>query len=416
MGYRRSYDLENNQVELCRIVPMTRSIYIYVTPFFPTPESWRGAYGYDFVRALQRTGKYDVRVFVPGAGDDYEYQGVKVYRFPVKYLPSAVLPFLFTRWNQQAFLCKVRAVGIDIQQVAVCHGNTAYFSIFPLALKKLNSRSKTLLHHHDLQSFGLNNGCLRHVWLHKVINFFALRTRFEQIDCHVFISEAARKSFLTVPDASWTVYDEYKKQMRGLGWFRGVRIKKSVVLHNGVDVAQFNSAGRVSHDGFVMGCVANFGKLKDHRSLLEAVNLLRDKLGDWKLRLKGSGETLAWCREFVERNRLQERVSFESEVDHTELPDFYRSLDLFVLPSYFEGFGCVFTEAWSCGTPFITCEGQGMDDLILPAERHWWLCKPMNPQDLAERILYYYKNRPRQHLTSSIAIDGLAGHFLEVVV
>ena len=72
-------------------------IYIVVTPFFPSPETWRGAYCYDFVKALMRTGKYDVRVFVPGNGADYDYQGVHVYRFPVKYLPSNVFPVLFRR-------------------------------------------------------------------------------------------------------------------------------------------------------------------------------------------------------------------------------------------------------------------------------------------------------------------------------
>ncbi len=394
---------------------MTKPVYIYVTPFFPSPQTWRGAHGYDFVKALMRLEKYDVKVFVPGNDGDYEYQGVKVYGFPVKYLPSAVLPFLFTRWNQQSFLRKVCKIGIDVQQVEVCHGNTAYFSIFPLAMKKLNDRIHTLLHHHDLQSFGLNNGRLRHVWLHKVINFLLLRRAFKQIDCHVFISEASRKSFLAVPDASWSVYDEYKRQMRGLGWFRGTRIKKSVVLHNGVDVMQFNPNGRAPHQSFVIGCIANFGKLKDHRSLLEAVNSLRDKLGDWRLRLIGSGPTLAWCKHYVAQNRLQDHVSFETEVDHTKLPDFYRSLDLFVLPSYFEGFGCVFTEAWACGTPFITCEGQGMDDMILPEERKYWLCKPMNPKDLADKILNFYKTRPKQNMAGPVEIDGLVMRFIEMV-
>ncbi len=390
-------------------------VYVYVTPFFPSPESWRGAYGYDFVKALQRLGKYDVRVLVPGDGEDYVYQGVQVHRFPVKYLPSAILPFLFARRNEHSFLSKLKSIGVDVSTVSVCHGNTAFFSIYPLALKKLNPKIQTLLHHHDLQSFGLNLGKLRHVWLHKMINFFALRKRFEQIDCHVFISEAARRSFLTVPEASWTVYDEYKKQMRGLGLFRGVRIQKSVVLHNGVDTAQFTPDGRQPHNGFVMGCVANFGQLKDHQSLLEAVNQLRGQLSDWKLRLKGSGVTLAWCREFVERNQLQEYVSFESEVDHAQLPDFYRSLDLFVLPSYFEGFGCVFTEAWACGTPFITCEGQGMDDLILPGERSLWLCKPKDSTDLAEKILRYYNDHSKQYLAESVDIDVLVKRFIEAL-
>lgn len=389
--------------------------YLVVTPFFPSPDSWRGAYCYDFVKALQKTGRYDVRVFVPGGGPDYDYQGVHVCRFPVRMLPSAVLPFLFARRNVRSFLRQLAACGIKPEDVAVCHGHTAFFGIYPLALKRLNPKCLTLLHHHDLASFGLNLGRLRHFWPHKVINFFLLRRMHERMDAHVFLSCKSEASFRAVPDASWSVYDDYRKQMRGIGFFRSPRVRQAIVLHNGVDCRQFTSEGRDEHSGFVMGCIANFGELKDHHSLLETLSRIRNQLGNWRLRLIGSGPTLAMCKTYVMKHGLQNRVFFETEVDHTQLPDFYRSLDLFVLPSYFEGFGCVFTEAWACGTPFITCEGQGMDDLILPEERHLWLCKPMNPADLAEKILLYYWNRPEQHLTGPIDIDVLVPRFVEQV-
>lgn len=390
-------------------------IYLVVTPLFPSPDSWRGAYCYDFVQALRRIGRYDVRVFVPGAGPDYDYQGVHVCRFPVRKLPSAILPLLFAQWNVHSFLRKLRAEGVSPSDVVVCHGHTASCGVYPLAVKRLNPKCLTLLHHHDLASFGLNTGRLRHVWFHKVINFFQLRRMHDRMDAHVFLSRKSEESFGSVPDASWSLYGDYRRQMRGLGLFRPVGIKQAIVLHNGVDRHQFKPVDRSHHDGFVMGCIANFEVLKDHRSLLEALSRIRDELGDWRLRLIGSGPTLAACKAYVAEHGMQERVSFETEVDHTQLPEFYRSLDLFVLPSYFEGFGCVFTEAWACGTPFITCEGQGMDDMILPEERRLWLCKPMNPADLTEKILHYYKNRPEQHMTGPIDIDVLVPRFVEQV-
>lgn len=392
-----------------------KPIYVVVTPFFPSPDSWRGVYCYDFVQALRRIGRYDVRVFVPDAGPDYDYQGVHVCRFPVRKLPSAILPFLFAGWNVHSFLRKLQAEGVLPAEVAVCHGHTASCGIYPLALKRQNTKCLALLHHHDLASFGMNTGRLRHVWLHKIINFFQLRWMHERMDVHIFLSRKSETSFRAVPDASWSVYDDYRRQMRGLGLFRSARIRQSLVLHNGVDCRQFTSAGRDVHSGFVMGCIANFGKLKDHHSLLEALSRVRNQLGDWRLRLIGSGPTLASCKAYVAEQGLQGRVAFETEVDHTQLPEFYRSLDLFVLPSYFEGFGCVFTEAWACGAPFITCEGQGMDDMILPEERGLWLCKPMNPADLAEKILHYYKNRPEQRMAGPIDIDVLVPRFVEQV-
>ena len=43
-----------------------KRIYLFVTPFFPSPESWRGGYCLDAAQALIRDGRFDVRVFVPG--------------------------------------------------------------------------------------------------------------------------------------------------------------------------------------------------------------------------------------------------------------------------------------------------------------------------------------------------------------
>lgn len=52
-----------------------------------------------------------------------------------------------------------------------------------------------------------------------------------------------------------------------------------------------------------------------------------------------------------------------------------------------------------------------MDDLILPEERHLWLCRERDPEDLAEKILYFYENRPVQHLTEDQDIDKLVERF-----
>lgn len=392
-----------------------KPIYLLVTPFFPSPESWRGAYCYDFVQALRRLGQYDVRVFTPGEGEDYTYQDVKVCRFRTWQLPSAVFPLLFAKRNVKSFFSKLEACGIEPRDIAVCHGHTASFGVYPDALCRVNPRCLSVLHHHDLGSFGLRLGILRHFWPHKFINFFLLRRLHEAMDLHVFISNAAECSFRAFPKTNWSVYEDYRRLGNGMGWCRPAHVKQSTILWNGVDCSRFAAGPREEGETFTIGCIANFTALKDHLSLLRAVARLRNQLGNWCLRLIGSGPTLGLCQAFVREQNLAGNIVFEKEVDHTQLPDFYRSLDLFVLPSYFEGFGCVFTEAWACGTPFITCEGQGMDDMVLPEERHLWLCKPMNPEDLANKILFFYRNRPQQHLTGPIDIDVLVSRFVERV-
>ena len=386
--------------------------YLYVTPFFPSPKNWRGAYCLDAVKALMRDGRYEVVVFKPGEEGDYECQGVKVWTFKTWQLPSAIFPLLFQRRNQRSFLAAIGRAGVNCEDVAVCHGHTAPFGIYPLAVKNRNPKCLALLHHHDLQSFGLNNGCLRHCWFYNMIEFPVLRRLHERIDCHVFISEMVRKSFLSSPDTSWTDYAEYRKQMLGLP-YRPARIKDSYVLYNGVDTSVFNSHNHTikQSNTFTIGCIGNFVALKEQLTLLRAV--LKTGIVNCRVILIGSGPTQSECERFARENKMQ--VDFRPEVSHERLADFYRSLDLFVLPSVFEGFGCVYTEAWACGTPFITTIGAGVVELIPLEDRHLWVAKPYDVDDLAEKIVYYYHHRDRQRLVGAVDLETLTARFLDKV-
>ena len=447
-------------------------VYLYITPFFPSLGNWRGAYCYDFVRALVRhlelsggVGSscakvpedkgWKVVVFKEGDGSDYELEVEKrsgggdrkiiVHTFKARRLPSNIFPNLFARWNQRSFLRKVKEALTPLfdsssqlqllDAVEVCHCNTANYGIYALAMKKANPRCKTLLHHHDLASFGLNIGVLQHCWIYNMIQFPILRRMHEKIDCHVFISEASRRSFLAAPDASWTMYEDYKKQMRGLP-YRPSRIKGSVILHNGVDKAVFK-VGDMSWSGtkdvlsFVIGCVGNFQELKGQETLIRAVARVNEveveKIGGRrrvKILFVGSGERLEACWRLAEE--LGVDAEFLREVSHEKLADFYRGLDLFVLPSWFEGFGCVYTEAHSCGVPFIACEGQGIEDILEVEERSPWLCRPGDAEDLAAKIKKAINSIAHLHFVTSHSqalqplnedqdIDALVGKFVKEI-
>ena len=91
-----------------------KPVYAVVTPFFPSPQSWRGAYCLDFVKALMRTGRYRVVVFTEGRGGDYEIEGIKVHVFRATRLPSNVFPMLFARRNQRRFLAAVAQSGVNL--------------------------------------------------------------------------------------------------------------------------------------------------------------------------------------------------------------------------------------------------------------------------------------------------------------
>ena len=397
---------------------MPKPIYIVVTPFFPSPSDWSGAYCLDFAKAVQRTGRFRVEVFRGGVGPDYEIDGIRVHLFPVCQLPSNAFPLLFARSNARSFVASVERAGIDWRDVAVCHGHTANCAVYPLAVKAKNPACRTLLHHHDPQSFGLNLGRLRHNALYTAILFRQFRRLHEQIDCHVFVSEMSRRSFLAAPNTDGTLYADYARQMRGPRLFRcrPAKIRESVVLHNGVDTRIFHPLAvgggtpTLPSERFVIGCIANFVDWKGQATLIRAAARVRDeKLLDGaasRLVFVGTGPTRAACERLADE--LGVAAEFRDEVRHEQLPAFYQAIDLFVLPSSFEGFGCVFTEAHACGVPYLCCTGQGISELTPPE----WMFAPGDDAALARKIAWVRRERPQQTLLGEWRIDPLVAAFV----
>lgn len=393
---------------------MVQSIYLVLTTYFPSPNSWRCAYVYDQVRAIRRL-RPRLRVVVVNldAREDYRYQGIEVWGGfqRASFRGSSLFPRALACWNARRLCQCLRAHALDFDNVAVVHAHLP--SVAALAVMGRVWFPNALLLaqlHHPEPFFSVGEGC-----------GWAARYRFyrwvlEHVDGVVSISGRVTEVLQGGELGVWSSYPSFQRISHMLRRFRPIRPRDIYCLHNGVDVSMFcPDRSQRQREEFVVGCVGNFIDWKEQMTLLRAIRRLQGCLGKWRLRLVGSGPTLMECKAFAVREGLGDKVSFEPEVFHERLPDFYRGLDLFVLPSRTEAFGCVFTEAWACGTPFITCEGQGMDDFILPEERHLWLCKPGDDMDLAEKILVFFRNRPRQRLAAPIDIDVLVGEFLNAL-
>ena len=191
--------------------------------------------------------------------------------------------------------------------------------------------------------------------------------------------------------------------------------------------------GQRTDNSFIIGCVGNFQELKGQETLIRAVARVNEveveveKIGGRrrvKILFVGSGERLEACWRLAEE--LGVDAEFLREVSHEKLADFYRGLDLFVLPSWFEGFGCVYTEAHSCGVPFIACEGQGIEDILEVEERSPWLCRPGDAEDLAAKIEKAINSIAHLHFDTSHSqalqplnedqdIDALVGKFVKEI-
>lgn len=397
-----------------------KRLYIVITPFFPSPDNFRGAFVYDQVRAIERNSEYKVIVFKPTSflspESDYEYEGIKIYRFKTVDMPAMLFNGLTNGINTRFFIDKIKELEIDIDAIAIAHGHTAMFSGYALELKKHNEAIKTVVQHHDPDPFGLRSGRLVEWTCNARFKAKKSLKLFKQIDLHLCISKYVENNLKLFPGHS--SFDVDKKYLSILDKVKDVDSfvpSHTYVLYNGVDMDIF-FPNPIPHDHFVIGCIANIGDWKDQMTLLRAVKVLHgDGETDIRLVLIGSGEGENECRDFIVENGLEDIVEIRHEVMHKDLSKVFNSFDLFVLPSYFEGFGCVFTEAAACGVPFIACEGQGATEYLQDVDKSKWTIKPFDYLDLAQKIKSYKNGRTAQKLNRPLDINVLIREYIHTL-
>lgn len=402
-----------------------KPIYLVVTPFFPSPTRWQGAYVLDQVKAISRNSDYEVVVIRPQSSkfdtEEYEVDGIKVHRFSIISTPSYFFNGIFNKENSRRFMNFVKKLGIDSSRIKYVHTHTGPYAVYGLALKKMAPQAKVLVQHHDLDVFNVRNGKWAHWKPNALFRARNCQRLYKDVDLHICISTPVKDNLLAFPQARREeVYQSYLDALKPVANMQSIAPGNIYVLYNGVDTELFkpNEDFRYEENRktFKIGCIANFNELKDHRSLVEAFKILVEKgYLDMRLSLLGTGEKRAETEDFLKKNNLYDFTEWPVEVTHDKLPQYYRSLDLFVLPSYFEGFGCVYTEAYACGVPFIGVYHQGAAECVAPKEQDKWLVQPKNPEQLAERIERYYNERDMQHLCQPYDINELIKPFLKYI-
>ncbi|MCQ8184668.1 glycosyltransferase family 4 protein [Parvularcula maris] len=120
---------------------------------------------------------------------------------------------------------------------------------------------------------------------------------------------------------------------------------------------------------------------------------LIDTLESWKLLcernvafegvVSGVGPDLDEAEHFVAANGLEEKVEIMGAADYSAVPSIYRQCDLFVTPTYAEGFSNTVLEAMASGLPVIGGRAVGVVDAI-EHERNGLLVEPGDATGLAD--------------------------------
>lgn len=374
-----------------------KPLYLTITTFFPSPFHSREYFIFDQVKTIQKSGIYEMIVLKPKSlfskEKDYTIQGIRVFYFKTFILPSGIMPGVFNFISCWYLKRKLKSIGIEIQNIEIVHSHVNSLGIYANALKKVNAKIKTIVQHHGFDILSLQNGILRNFkWHRRWVENYGVSI-CNRIDLHIGVSV---------------------KTLEQLKKYPKIKIKNSFVLYNGVDEKRFYPIlSSKNSNYFTIGCIGSFWALKDQITLIKAfLNLINKGVLNLRLKLVGTGVTLLTCKEFVNNNNLTEYVEFIDKIPHNQLLNFYNQLDLFVLPSYYEAFGCVYTEAYACGVPFIGVKGQGIEEIILPEERVYWLINKEDVGNLSQLILDQMLKPRIQKLVTPITLQETIADYI----
>ena len=117
----------------------------------------------------------------------------------------------------------------------------------------------------------------------------------------------------------------------------------------------------------VFGYVGRLTLLKGVDLLVSAFQSIRAHLPHARLLIVGSGDMSGGIRTRLAAELADNVVHIEPDLGHEHLADWYRAMDLFVLPSRYENFSNAVLEAVSCGVPVIASDVGGNRSLAAQA-------------------------------------------------
>lgn len=140
--------------------------------------------------------------------------------------------------------------------------------------------------------------------------------------------------------------------------------KKFKVIHNSIDSKKFLYNESIRNEKrkelnienkFAVGNVGRLHEQKNQIFLIDIFYELQKKKENAILLIVGSGPLKTKINEHIEKLGISDKVKIlENRNDMNEI---YQAMDVFVLPSLFEGLGIVAIEAQAAGLPVIASDG-----------------------------------------------------------
>lgn len=164
--------------------------------------------------------------------------------------------------------------------------------------------------------------------------------------------------------------------------------EKIHVIYNGIDLKVFDDekikTQTTNEDCVVLGNIGRLVKQKAQYLLLELAEKLKNENVNFKIIIGGKGKLEEELKQKVKEKNLEKRIEFTGFVKSPK--EFISGIDIFVLPSLWEGFGYVLVEAMACEKPVVAFKISSNPEIIADNETGF-LSEFMNIEDFKIKTL-----------------------------
>lgn len=179
-----------------------------------------------------------------------------------------------------------------------------------------------------------------------------------------------------------------------------VKIPKEKIrlLYNDIDLSRFNrnkfpyarkdilSKYNLEENSKIILLVHRLSPVRRTLVYLEPLFEELSKKDNWSLIIVGGGEELPIVKKMSKDFCLESRIIFLGEIPNQDISKLYAGADIFIHPTYTEGFPRVIIEAMALGLPIITTDAGGTAELLGPKQSKYVTSK-IFPRDFSLKVI-----------------------------
>jgi glycosyltransferase involved in cell wall biosynthesis len=191
--------------------------------------------------------------------------------------------------------------------------------------------------------------------------------------------------------------------------------RKHFTIYNAVDVDKISEIGdRRKDPGLVrkkvIGIVGRLAEQKGHKVLLEAMTEVIKEVPDAILLVIGEGPDREKLERIAKIGGLEDKVCFLGAKSQEDVFRLYGTMDVFAMPSLYEGFGLTAAEAMAASLPVVGTQIIGLSEVTVDGETGY-LVPPGNAQALTVKLITLLKDPEKRARMGQAGYEWVKANF-----